>query len=323
MSKVFEIKYLGNKNLIPESGKEYTIGRDVSNDIILPDSTVSRKHAMITFNGRDCTIKDLNSTNGIFVNDNKVAQKKLENRDLITVGSIPITVVTKEEIFKNFKKNRETTYDARSEDSIIIQKKFVQLIQEIDDEDSKLAQKIKEIESTVNENRKKLKTAATIDPLTGIYNRGYFDKFIKNEILRDARYGHKFSLLIADIDFFKKINDKFGHQQGDKILKWISTQLKFMIRQTDVVARYGGEEFVVVLVETGIDEAKKVAEKIREKISVASQFELIQPITISIGVAGFPDNGSTDKDVLQAADMALYQSKQNGRNCVTIYNLTK
>ncbi len=318
MKKIVEIKYLGNKKLVPQPGMTYTIGRDMENQIILPDSTVSRKHASITYNGKDCFIKDLNSRNGVFVNDRKVVQTRLRNHDLITIGGIPITVVSRFDmpLTKPISKI-ENQNQGRSDDSIIIHKKFSELMSQVE-KGSPLEKELKNIHNVVSQSRKRLKAAATTDSLTKISNRGFFDKFLKSEILRDARYEHSLSLMLIDIDHFKKINDEFGHPQGDKILKWIANQLKNLIRQTDVVARYGGEEFAIILLETELKNAQQVAEKIREKIAVSSQFELVKPITISIGVASYPLNGYTDREIIQAADMALYYSKQHGRNQVTV-----
>jgi len=318
MKKIIEIKYLGNKKLVPQPGLSYTIGRDVGNEIILPDSTVSRKHASISYNGNECIIKDLNSRNGVFVNDKKVIQTRLKDHDLITIGGIPITFVSRfDQPASNAFSKME--HQGRSDDSIIIHKKFAKLMDQVE-KGSPLARELKNIHDVVSQSRKRLKTAATIDQLTGIVNRGYFDKLLKSEILRDARYEHSLSLLLIDIDRFKEINDEFGHPQGDKILKWIANQFKNLIRQTDVVARYGGEEFAIILLETELNNAQKVAEKIREKVAVSSQFEVVKPITISIGVANYPVNGYTDKEIIQAADIALYHSKQHGRNQVTVSN---
>jgi diguanylate cyclase (GGDEF)-like protein len=314
--KIIEIKYLGNKKLIPKPGVTYTIGREPGNEIILPDSTVSRKHASITFNGKDCLIRDLNSRNGVFVNDKKVLQARLKDHDLITIGGIPITIVAKPDVTatSGMVKNE---FQSRSDDSILIHRKFDELLNHVE-KGSPLAKELKDIHEAVSQSRKRLKAAATIDSLTGIYNRGYFDKLLKSEILRNARYEHPVSLLLIDIDKFKDVNDEYGHQQGDRILKWIADLLRKIVRQTDVVARYGGEEFTVILLETELNNATKVAEKIREKIAVTSQFELVKPITVSIGISNYPENGFIDKEIIRAADIALYHSKQHGRNQVSV-----
>jgi len=164
------------------------------------------------------------------------------------------------------------------------------------------------------------------DYLTGLANRRYFEQQLKLELERACRLGHVSTVLMLDIDDFKKINDRFGHLEGDKALKALSTELNKAVREVDLPARYGGEEFIVLLPETSLEQASIVAEKIREKISriqLPSRKGNIA-FTISIGIAGTeqdPNLGCASVDeacqsIIKHADKALYQAKRNGKNRV-------
>jgi diguanylate cyclase len=155
------------------------------------------------------------------------------------------------------------------------------------------------------------------DTLTRLHNRRFFQEQLEREIRRLSRHGKGLSLLLIDIDDFKKLNDTYGHAAGDEFLKQIATILKEGIRATDVVARYGGEEFVVVATGTGIEGAAVLAEKLRTAIAEASFIvdDSMRPrrATVSIGVAEYK-GGRTE--MFNAADAALYRAKRAGKNCV-------
>lgn len=158
------------------------------------------------------------------------------------------------------------------------------------------------------------------DGLTGIWNRRFFQMRLTQELERANRFDRPFSLLLIDIDHFKQMNDRFGHQRGDAILIELAQRVvHHTTRQVDTLARYGGEEFVLILPETGEDGADTVAEKIREEIA-ARPFgvEGEEPIdvTVSIGYATYPQHGKVGEDVLRAADLAMYLAKARGRNSV-------
>jgi diguanylate cyclase (GGDEF)-like protein len=166
---------------------------------------------------------------------------------------------------------------------------------------------------------------ATTDGLTGLYVRSYFMVRMEEEANRSARYGRTFSLLVMDIDFFKKFNDNYGHQTGDEVIKLVCQIIKRAIRGgLDVPGRYGGEELVLILPETSGEGAMVVAERIRNSVE---QTPLPGPngeslrVTISIGVATFPGMGDNAKELFDRADQALYHSKQNGRNRSTLATL--
>ena len=158
----------------------------------------------------------------------------------------------------------------------------------------------------------KLKKLATTDGLTGILNKFTFNKFLEEEIYRAERYGTKFSIILFDIDNFKKINDTYGHLTGDEVLKEVVNVVKTQIRKSDIFARWGGEEFIILL-PNGTD-PMKVAEKIKEKVE-NHKFKNLPKITVSIGVTTFKE-GDTINSIIRRADQALYKAKEKGKNRV-------
>ncbi len=154
------------------------------------------------------------------------------------------------------------------------------------------------------------KRLALIDPLTKLYNRHYFNAVFSQEVSRSLRYKTELSMLVLDIDHFKKINDTYGHATGDTVLKQFASILLENSRKTDVCARWGGEEFTIILPLTDIKGAAILAEKIRKMIAEFS-FTEVGRVTVSIGYAAFEDNG---EDLFERTDKALYKAKESGRN---------
>ncbi|MBU2495111.1 MAG: sensor domain-containing diguanylate cyclase [Candidatus Omnitrophota bacterium] len=159
------------------------------------------------------------------------------------------------------------------------------------------------------------------DGLTGLYNHRHFQKILGDDLNRSSRYKHSLSLLMLDIDFFKDYNDTFGHPTGDAVLAAVARIIQINIRNTDFAARYGGEEFCMILTETEKSGALLKAEEIRRRIE-ENQFlnEKKQPtknLTVSIGVAGFPEDAISKEALIKKADEALYRSKKEGRNRVS------
>ncbi|HEY3369123.1 MAG TPA: GGDEF domain-containing protein [Symbiobacteriaceae bacterium] len=165
------------------------------------------------------------------------------------------------------------------------------------------------------------KTAVT-DGLMGIYNRKYFNQRLEQEVARAQRYGQLTALVMMDIDFFKRVNDTYGHATGDITLKSLAKWVSDSVRTTDVVCRYGGEEIAVILSHTGIAGAQEFAERLRLKISqqyVKDPGEGVEfRVTVSMGVAQW-EKGLDPIGLVKRADASLYHSKHNGRNRVTIY----
>jgi diguanylate cyclase (GGDEF)-like protein len=156
------------------------------------------------------------------------------------------------------------------------------------------------------------------DGLTNAFNHRFFQEKLTEELKRAQRSGSTFSLLMLDIDEFKKFNDQFGHQMGDNVLKHISENVRKIIREIDIFARYGGEEFIIILPETDLDGALNAAQKIRELVEMRPLIAKNKryDVTVSIGCATFPFDG-TDKDsLIGKADEALYRAKKEGRNRV-------
>jgi len=167
--------------------------------------------------------------------------------------------------------------------------------------------------------RLELSRKASTDGLTGLYNHDYFQNILQQEILLSRRNHRKLSLLLLDIDYFKKFNDTWGHQAGDLVLKEVANSIRQSCRKSDVVVRYGGEEMAVLLPETGGDGAVELAEKIRTSVEALEVIYSQQTlkVTISIGVACFPLDASAPSSLIGKADSALYEAKHKGRNCVS------
>src|SRR4029077_9000968 len=163
----------------------------------------------------------------------------------------------------------------------------------------------------------RLSTQAIHDALTGLYNRRYLADFVEGALSRTRRGGHKTVFAMIDIDHFKLVNDTFGHEAGDDVLRTVSAFLRAQIRQEDLAFRYGGEEFLLVLPCATFDGIPVRIEKIREQmthVTIEHNHRPLWPVTLSIGVAIFPDHGDTADDVLRYADAALYLAKEGGRN---------
>ncbi|UCC60608.1 MAG: diguanylate cyclase [Dehalococcoidia bacterium] len=162
-----------------------------------------------------------------------------------------------------------------------------------------------------------IKERVHTDELTGLLNHGYFHQRVDEEISRCSRFGSIFSLLFLDIDLFKSYNDAFGHLAGDEVLRQVAQCIKGSIRGIDMPFRYGGDEFAILLPESSIDDATHVAERIRRKIETEMDTRGVA-LSCSIGIAAWPTDGVTREKVIQAADSALYLSKQAGRNRISL-----
>ncbi len=169
-----------------------------------------------------------------------------------------------------------------------------------------------------------LLSLATYDPLTKLYNRRFIISFAETEVKEAKRYNKDLSIIILDIDNFKSVNDTYGHPAGDEVIKKVANILKTRIRETDKAGRYGGEEFIIILPNTPSKEALEVAERIRrsvenEKVPIKHNNEKLDlNVTVSVGVASLGFHGNSFYELLQAADLALYEAKRNGKNQVRI-----
>jgi diguanylate cyclase (GGDEF)-like protein len=167
-----------------------------------------------------------------------------------------------------------------------------------------------------------IKHIAIYDTLTGLYNRRHFEERLGVEAQKSFFSNTPLSLVMVDIDHFKKVNDTFGHTEGDQVLCMISSLLKSSVRKKDTVSRYGGEEFILILPEAGLDESFVIAERIRRLVE-KSPFEVGKAqvnLTLSMGISNFPSHRAKSKEELvKMADQALYDAKRGGRNKVCIF----
>lgn len=173
---------------------------------------------------------------------------------------------------------------------------------------------------TYREKYEALKAQSNLDPLTGVFHRGFFDASLEVAAAGALRSGAPLTVLMVDVDHFKAVNDNFGHAEGDKVLMAISAALKRSVRAADLVARHGGEEFAVMLPDTGHGEGEQLAERIRTAVPVACYYGTTagaqSQITVTVGVATLPGDASDARGLLRAADERLYEGKRAGRNRV-------
>lgn len=228
------------------------------------------------------------------------------------------------------------TAELESQRELLLER-LQQAVRGLQDSNRQLQAKEADLERTVDErtealieaNRRLRETNAQLerlavrDSLTGLFNHRSLMEHLDLEVARSARYRRAFSLLFLDLDDFKQVNDRHGHRTGDEVLRHVSGLLgngSQGLRRSDFSARYGGEEFCVILPETSLDGGLVKAERICRAVQGydwrAVKAELEQPITVSIGVASFPEHGETPSAILQVADEAAYEAKRRGKNCV-------
>lgn len=162
----------------------------------------------------------------------------------------------------------------------------------------------------------KIAELSSSDGLTKLFNRSYLLVKLKDELKRYKRYKTTFSFVILDIDDFKKVNDQYGHQKGDEILRKLGIVLNNARRDLDICARYGGEEFAMILPHTNSNEAKTISERVRKKVE--DYFQNDFKISVSMGVSNCPESSIVLEDLIKQADDALYESKTSGKNRVTL-----
>ncbi len=164
-----------------------------------------------------------------------------------------------------------------------------------------------------------MKHLARTDFLTALPNHRFFQSTLSRELSRAQRHNHALSLLIVDLDFLKKVNDRFGHPAGDTVIRGVAKTIQSTCREIDFAARYGGEEFVVILPETNLDGAILVAERVRTSIE-ATDVGVVGQVTASVGIANYPANAASKEDLIRVADQALYVAKDGGRNQVAYFS---
>lgn len=179
-------------------------------------------------------------------------------------------------------------------------------------------QELNEVNAKLSEANQRLEMLSVTDGLTGLFNHRHLHDLLSQEIMRARRAGYPISLIMADLDHFKRINDQLGHQVGDEALRLVSSWLSHGVREVDVVGRYGGEEFVVILTNCALADGVRVAEKLRAMVlekALRPPFDAVGGITLSLGVAQL-EPGMNGDQLVNAADQALYRAKQQGRNRV-------
>lgn len=246
------------------------LGRSPEATIAIDDTSVSRIHARIECRDHAWWIVDTGSSNGTFVNAERIDQRRLQHGDRILLGQRTLL--------------QWTMQDAAEDDFI-----------------------------------RGLYDSATRDPLTGIYNKRYFTDALFVDFSFSQRHRAPLSLLLLDIDFFKKINDTYGHLAGDAVLRHVAHLIQRALRAEDVFARYGGEEFAVILRQTDAERAFLIAERLRRAVAHTSCVYEGSEIgaSISVGICTLQDkNCDTPKTLIDKADALLYRAKRNGRNRV-------
>ena len=249
---------------------EMILGRSVSAHVQIDQESASRQHAKIGVNGVAVRIDDLSSTNGTWVNDQRIDNCELRDGDLVRIGQT---------IFKFLSGNN-------------IENKYHEEIYHL----------------------------TTIDGLTQAYNKRYFVEAMERELNRAQRYNRVISLVLFDIDHFKKINDKYGHLAGDYVLRELGRLIGDNLRREDIFARYGGEEFAIILPEIDRDGAFLVCEKLRQLVEehrFAFNADAIG-VTISLGIHTLEPAVQmlSVADFIAASDHQLYEAKNGGRNRV-------
>ncbi|OGU05848.1 MAG: diguanylate cyclase response regulator [Geobacteraceae bacterium GWC2_58_44] len=186
-----------------------------------------------------------------------------------------------------------------------------------------LLEKLKRANEDLQEANNILQEMAIRDGLTSLYNHRHFQEALALEFCRSKRYGKQCSVIFIDVDNFKMYNDTHGHPEGDRLLKTLSEIMMKHLRNTDLAARYGGEEFVLVLPETAKESAIRIAEGLRVKVENqpfhGRETQPLGSVTISIGVASYPEDGADAPAVMAYADQLLYKAKHGGRNMVVGY----
>lgn len=257
------------QDIIEKKDYTFSIGRapDI-NDIIIEDTSVSRKHAIISKKGDQFFIRDNNSTNGTYINNEKISgETRLSNQDKVKIGN---TIL-----------------------------KFLQ----------------GDIESLFLDN---LREKINVDKLTNTYNRQYFEEQLKKLFALAKRYNKTLSLMLFDIDDFKKINDTYGHPAGDYILSELGRIISERLRNTDIFARVGGEEFAIICQETEIKNSRRLAEDLCRRVS---EYPFIYnnkkiPVTLSMGLCEYNSALSSESDMYTLCDSLLYKAKRSGKNRV-------
>lgn len=252
----------------------------------------------------DCLLMELNLPDLTGVEVCRIVRTEVKHSD------IPILIMTYSE--NDDWEKAEEAFDAGAFDFIRLPSHPVELKARI----STMVQ-IKKLQDKLKLHALELSKLANFDYLTGLYNRRAFDDKLSEEMVRAKRYSIDLSIFMIDIDHFKQVNDRYGHNVGDIVLKRIAETFKKRCREVDIVGRFGGEEFVIMLPHTNLEQSTSLAEDLRASIEIIdfSDNGINHPITISLGICSLkPGQLATKDQLLKAADIALYRAKNSGRN---------
>ena len=261
--------------------------------------------------------------------ENAITDKKNQVRQIHIIGSIYTFIVMLAIGFVSFKHNRNISKSiadpiknllsgiasiAKGDYTNKVEISFNNEFSDLGDALNTMSDNILESQELLNQKHETMKEIAMRDQLTGLYNRHFLLQVSEQRISSWQRHGMNFCVMMLDIDHFKPINDKYGHQRGDEILQAIASTLQKSCRTEDTVARFGGEEFIILFSQCNIEMAGKKSEKIRHAIELLKPDDLF--VSVSIGVAEVDENDEDFQSILERADKALYQAKNNGRNQV-------
>jgi diguanylate cyclase (GGDEF)-like protein len=252
-----------------------------------------------------------------YLEQNTNGDRKSNNNALKAAICIPIIVENNKE--KDYLKNeRKKSVPGSNQVIGYVYIESNRVLNNINQESMKKCMELSKVIGIILE-KYKLRLSASIDKLTGTLTRKYLEEALDEQIEISSQTKGKFSLIMYDLDHFKMVNDKFGHRTGDYALKRVCDVVMENIRDTDIVGRYGGEEFIVILPNTDIEDAQRVAEKLRSKIEQEKILDN-RPITVSLGVAEYPLHGEWQDELVERVDQALYVAKHQGRNRYAIWN---
>lgn len=293
--------------ILDERLKKYASGEVLTLNLnTLPESrgdkTDEKNHRMLTFFPLDIPADVDKKIRGLLKEYDFAKCKTIltipvaSNSQVKTVAVIGVTKISRKEAGKIFE-------DMKSVIDIFIRELNIEL------ENSILHEEINK--------------ASITDPLTRLYNRRYFNKRVKEEFVKAKRMGFPVSIMISDLDNFKNYVDTYGHPKGDIILSEVASVINGTIRESDMVCRFGGDEFAYLLPFASSVEANALAERIKKNVSqyafLKNDVEQSVHITLSMGIASFPEHGQNEQDIISKADNALFSSKNNGKNRVSIY----
>ena len=255
-------------------------------------------------------------------------RKEFVEKKLWEVGAFQ-DIEASQEAFEALQKNEYIRYEdlpLRAKNGKLIQVEFVSNVYLVGGE--KVIQcNIRDITERVQAQNALLKSQALLrelsvrDHLTGLFNRRYMEETLERELLRATRKELSLGILMIDVDDFKQFNDNFGHAAGDAVLRDLGVLLFDHFRGEDVACRYGGDEFIIVLLDASLEKTRERAVRLCEHarhLSIHFEGQAFEMITLSVGIAAFPEQGSTSAEILKAADIALYRAKHDGRNRVVM-----